>query len=181
MSNPTNVVLIGMPGSGKSTVGVLLAKHLSLGFLDTDLLIQQANGKTLQAIVDGEGQGALLRAEEAAVLGVAAERCVIATGGSVVYSPAGMAHLKSLGTLVYLAADLATLETRVGDYTMRGLAKRPDQTLADLFAERSALYESYADVTVETTGLTHDAVCKQVEAAVSASPWPPADQPPAPL
>ncbi len=177
MSNSTSVVLIGMPGSGKSTVGVLLAKHLSLGFLDTDLLIQQAHGKSLQAIVDGEGQGALLRAEEAAVLGVRAQCCVIATGGSVVYSAAGMAHLKSLGTLVYLATDLATLETRVGDYTMRGLAKRPDQTLADLYAERSALYERHADVTVETTGLTHDAVCQQIEAAVSASHWPPADQP----
>jgi shikimate kinase len=168
MNPPSNVVLIGMPGSGKSTVGVLLAKHLSLGFLDTDLLIQQALGKSLQAIVDDEGQGALLRAEEEAVMGVKAAGCVIATGGSVVYSPAGMAHLRSLGTLVYLATDLATLETRVGNYTMRGLAKRPDQTLADLFAERAALYDRYADVTVETTGLTHDAVCGQIEAALAA-------------
>ena len=168
MPSPTNVVLIGMPGSGKSTVGVLLAKRLSLGFLDTDLLIQQANGKSLQAIVDGEGHGALLRAEEAAVLGVKAVGCVIATGGSVVYSAAGMEHLKSLGVIVYLATDLATLETRVGDYTMRGIAKRPDQTLADLFAERAALYERYADVTVETTGLTHDAVCQRIEAALAA-------------
>ncbi|TWT99772.1 Shikimate kinase 1 [Botrimarina colliarenosi] len=162
----TNVVLIGMPGSGKSTVGVLLAKHLSRGFVDTDLIIQTNHGKTLQQIVDGAGHAALLDAEEAAVRSLDVENHVVATGGSVVYSAAGMAHLKAIGVLVYLATDLATLEARVGDYTMRGLAKRPEQTLADLFAERQALYEQYADVTVETAGLSHDAVCARVEAAL---------------
>lgn len=161
-----NVVLIGMPGSGKSTVGVVLAKRTGRGFLDTDLVIQADKEQTLQEIADREGQQALLDAEERACLGVAVDHHVVATGGSVVYSESAMAHLGSLGTLVYMATDLATLESRVGDYTMRGLARRPDQTLADLFAEREALYRRYADLTVETVGRTHDEVGAAIEQAL---------------
>lgn len=166
-----NVVLIGMPGSGKSTVGVVLAKRTGRGFVDTDLIIQEQQHRTLQQIVDRDGQQALLDAEERACLSVGVEgrvdHHVVATGGSVVYSEPAMAHLRELGVLVYLATDLATLETRVGDYTLRGLAKRPEQTLADLFHEREELYHRYASLTVETAGHTHDEVGAAIEAALA--------------
>ena len=165
MKDRPNVVLIGMPGCGKSTVGVVLAKRLGLGFLDTDLLIQAAAGRTLQQIVDAEGHEHLRDAEERAVLSVDAAGAVIATGGSVVYSPTGMAHLRQQGVLVYLEVDLPTLVTRVGDHSDRGLAKRPDQTFEELFEERVALYRQYAEITVDGSGPTTEAVCERIEAA----------------
>lgn len=167
LETPRNLVLIGMPGSGKSTVGVVLAKRTGRGFVDTDLIIQEQQHQTLQQIVDHKGQQALLDAEERACLSVAVEHHVVATGGSVVYSEPAMAHLEELGVLVYLATDLATLETRVGDYTLRGLAKRSEQTLADLFHERADLYRRYAKITVETVGKTHDEVGGAIEAALA--------------
>jgi len=161
-TSPSNIILIGMPGSGKSTIGVLLAKLASLDFADTDILIQSAARKPLQAIVNTEGHMALRKIEEEVLLKLDCSRHVIATGGSAVYSAAAMSHLKELGIVVFLDADLATLRSRVRDYGTRGLAKPPDQTLEELFDERSVLYRRYADVTINCSGLTHEEVCASI-------------------
>lgn len=158
----SNIVLIGMPGAGKSTIGVLLAKQTALGFVDTDLLIQSAAGRSLQAIVDREGYLALRQLEEQVLLGLSVNKHVIATGGSAVYSERAMAHLKTNGLVIYLDVDLATLSARIDNLGTRGLAKRLDQTLADLLHERTALYQRYADLTIPCTDLSHEQVCERI-------------------
>lgn len=165
---PSNIILIGMPGSGKSTVGVILAKLTSRDFVDTDVLIQVSAGRPLQEIVDSEGHMALRRIEEEVLLGLACRRYVVATGGSAAYSHRAMEHLKSDGIVVFLDADIATLESRVRDFAQRGLAKRPDQSFADLFAERFPLYAKYADITVDCQGLTHEEVCARIISELAA-------------
>lgn len=167
MPPAANIVLIGMPGSGKSTVGVILAKLTGRGFIDTDLLIQTASGRTLQEIVDDQGYLALRRIEEEVLLGISCRSHVIATGGSAVYSPRAMAHLKTAGVVVFLDADIATLEARVGDFGRRGLAKSSEQTFAELFAERTPLYRAYADITVVSAGLSHEAVSTRIMAQLA--------------
>lgn len=162
-----NIVLIGMPGAGKSTVGIVLAKQMSKDFVDTDVLIQVAEGRTLQDIVDSNGYMALRAIEERVLLGLACRNCVISTGGSAVYSDTAMQHLKAHGICVFLEVDIATLNARVHDYETRGLAKRPDQTFAELFAERLLLYRNYADVTVNAIGLTHEEVCSRIIRSVT--------------
>ncbi len=157
-----NVILVGMPGAGKSTVGVILAKMMSLGFVDTDLLIQTAQNRSLQDIVDKDGHMALRRIEEAVILSLDISNHVIATGGSAVYSHAAMTHLKSGGLSVFLNVDLPTIESRVRDIDTRGLARSPGQGLGDLFEERCPLYERYADVTVDCSGLTQEEVCAAI-------------------
>lgn len=163
----SNLVLIGMPGAGKSTVGVLLAKLTARNFVDTDLLIQSAAGRPLQHIVDNDGYGALRQLEETVLLGLTVSNHVIATGGSAVYSERAMAHLKANGLVIYLDVDLATLTDRIDDFATRGLAKRPGQTLADLLHERSALYRQYADLTIDCSGLSHEQVCEQIISAMT--------------
>ncbi|MGM0570386.1 shikimate kinase [Marinobacter sp.] len=162
-----NLVFIGMPGSGKSTVGVLVAKRLGMGFVDTDLLIQQEAGRTLQEIVDQDGYQALRKIEEQVLLNLTVENHVISTGGSAVYSDAAMKHLKASGTVVFLDIPLDVVIERIGDYSLRGISRRPDQSLSGLFEERFALYTRYADVTVNGAGLTHDEVCETVLSAIS--------------
>lgn len=159
---PSNIVLIGMPGCGKSTVGVILAKMASMQFVDTDILIQAAEERSLQGIVDTDGHMALRAIEERALIGLDLHNHVIATGGSAVYSRAAMEHLKSIGLVVFLNVDLTALKSRVFDYETRGLAKRPDQTIEDLFDERLSLYRRYADVIVECAGLTQEGVCAAI-------------------
>jgi len=158
----TNIILVGMPGSGKSTVGVILAKLLSRNFIDTDILIQTSEQRALQDIVDTQGYMALRRIEECILLSLDCKAHVIATGGSAVYSESGMERLHAKGFIVYLQVDLPTLESRVRDFTTRGLAKRPDQTFADLFQERTSLYSRYADLTIGCIGLTHEEVCARI-------------------
>lgn len=138
-----------MPGSGKSTVGVLLAKALGYAFLDTDLLLQQQRGVLLQDLLNQLGVEAFLDAEAETVSGLTCTGTVIAPGGSVVCRPGGMARLKALGPVVYLHVPLAELERRVDNITTRGIAMAPGQTLADVYAQREPLYRRYADVTVE--------------------------------
>ena len=138
-----------MPGSGKSTVGVLLAKALGYAFLDTDLLLQQQRGVLLQDLLNQVGVEAFLDAEAETVSGLTCTGTVIAPGGSVVCRPGGMARLKALGPVVYLHVPLAELERRVDNITTRGIAMAPGQTLADVYAQREPLYRRYADVTVE--------------------------------
>lgn len=143
-----NIILTGMPSCGKSTLGHMLAKELGYAFLDTDDVIIQRNGCPLKDILDNEGLDGFIRREEEAVCSVTAERTVIATGGSVVYSPKAMAHLKSLGRIVYLCLDYNEVERRLGDLHERGVAIAPGKTLRDLFDERTPLYEKYADVAI---------------------------------
>jgi shikimate kinase len=155
----SNIILIGMPGSGKSTVGVILAKMLAKRYLDTDILLQNLEKRSLQDIVDKEGHMALREVEQKVLLGIRCRNHIIATGGSAAYSEPAMMHLKSNGIVVFLHADLPALERRIHNYETRGLAKRPDQSFQDLFEERLVLYEKFADITVKSSNLTQDQVC----------------------
>ena len=163
----SNIILIGMPGSGKSTVGVLLAKRLGLGFVDTDLLIQQHAGATLQDIVDADGYQALRQVEEDVLLQMEVQRHVISTGGSAVYSPHAMAHLRSTGVVVFLDIPLDEVMRRIGDHGNRGISRRPGQTFPELFEERLALYRQYADITVPASGRRQEAVCEAIVEALA--------------
>ena len=160
--NQPNIVLIGMPGSGKSTVGIILAKMTSRDFVDTDDLILAAEGRTLQDIVDAEGYTVLRKIEERILLKLDCFNFVIATGGSAVYSHAAMMHLKSNGVVVFLNVELPVLESRIHDFATRGLVKRPDQSLEDLFEERFVLYAKYADVTIECKDFSQKEVCEEI-------------------
>ena len=146
-----NIVLIGMPGSGKSTVGVLVAKSLGYGFVDTDLLIQSREGALLQDILDRRGLEAFLDAEEGTICSVECAGVVIAPGGSAVCRPGAIGHLRELGTVVYLRLSLSELAGRLDNISTRGIAMAPGQTLADVYAQREPLYRQYADVIVEVT------------------------------
>lgn len=143
-----NVTLIGMPGAGKSTVGVILAKLLGYDFIDSDLLIQKAEGKRLWEIMRDEGTEAFTRIEERVNSEIHTSCSVIATGGSTVYSPKAMKHLREISTVVYLRVTYPVLKRRLGDLTRRGVVLKPDQTLENLYEERIPLYEKYAHVTV---------------------------------
>lgn len=160
-----NVTLIGMPGSGKSTVGVLLAKLLGYQFLDADLLIQQREGKLLQEILDSRGTRAFLDIESEVIRSLDCARCVIAPGGSAVCRQEAAEHLRSLGPVVYLQVPLEELERRIHNLSTRGIALEPGQTLRDVLAFRAPLYERYSDFTVdcppgqdlaETAGMVRD-------------------------
>ena len=144
-----NVTLIGMPGSGKSTVGVLLAKFLGYGFLDVDLVIQQQQDALLQEILDCRGVAAFLDAEEQAVLGLQCDEHVIAPGGSAVCRERAALHLKELGPVVYLRVELEELQRRIQNLSTRGIAMEPGQTLADVMAMRAPLYDKYADLIID--------------------------------
>lgn len=166
----TNIVLIGMPGAGKSTVGIVLAKQTARDFVDTDVLIQTSRQCSLQDIMDGDGYQALRQIEEQVLLGINVQNHVIATGGSAAYSEVGMHHLKAYGRVVFLEVELATLRQRIHDFDTRGIAKRPEQTFADLFEERFQLYTRYADVTVACAGLSQEGVCIRILDALDGCP-----------
>ena len=161
------ISLIGMPGVGKSTVGVILAKLLGLEFSDTDLAIQSREGQTLQEILEGAGHLRLREIEEEVLLSVPLAQRIVATGGSVVYSPAIMQRLRAAGPVVYLRADLPTLERRVAANPLRGIACDASQSFADVYAERTPLYERYATETVDAVAGNADAVAARVAAAVT--------------
>ena len=150
----SNIVLIGMPGSGKSTVGVLLAKALGYDFVDTDLLIQLREGCTLEELLRRKGIDAFLDIEGEVCAALEAENTVIATGGSAVYREHAMERLRADGRLVYLQVELPELTRRLSDLVGRGVALREGQTLADLYTERIALYERWADLTVAEGDMT---------------------------
>lgn len=144
-----NIILIGMPGSGKSTVGVLLAKILGYDFLDSDLLIQKYAGKRLFEILRDDGTDYFAELENKVNSEILCQNTVIATGGSAVYGKAAMEHFKGMGKVVYLKVPLCELEKRVGNFETRGVVMKKGATLRDVFEERAPLYEKYADITVE--------------------------------
>ena len=148
-----NIVLIGMPGVGKSTLGVVLAKELGFQFVDADLLIQEREKRLLKEIIAEEGVDGFLKIENDVNAGISAEKTVIATGGSVIYGSEAMEHLKEIGTVVYLKLDYETLDSRLGSLKGRGVVLRDGQTLKSLYDERIPLYEKYADVIVDEAGL----------------------------
>ena len=142
-----------MPGAGKSTIGILLAKELGLDFIDTDISIQVRWGKTLQQITDESGYMVLRDYEEQVLLSENIDHKVVATGGSAVYSDAGMARLKASATVIFLDVSLPALQQRVTNFDTRGIARRPEQSFEDLFAERSLLYQRYADIRIDCSNL----------------------------
>jgi shikimate kinase len=145
-----SIILIGMPGSGKSTVGVQLAKHLGLEFIDTDLVIQTNQGRLLQDIVDNDGHEVLRNIESQELVKLTIHKALVATGGSAVYSDDGMQNLKAQGIIVYLDVSFAEIEHRiVASKNSRGIAKAQGQTLEDLYNERIPLYKKYADIIVD--------------------------------
>ena len=158
----SNLVLIGMPGSGKSTVGVILAKKTLRDFVDTDVFIQTSQQRTLQDIVDKDGYAFFRKIEEEVLLGLSIQNHVIATGGSAIYSDQAMTYLKSDGILIFLDVDLATLGSRIRDFSSRGISKRPDQSFAELFDERFALYTKHADITIKCGDMTQEQVCERI-------------------
>lgn len=147
--NMDNVILIGMPGAGKSTVGVVLAKKMGYAFVDSDLLIQERENMLLHEILEQKGLEAFNQIENEVNATLKANHSVIATGGSVIYGMEAMMHFKSIGSILYLKLDYEELESRVGDLEQRGVAIRPGQTLEDLYEERTPLYEKYADITID--------------------------------
>ena len=147
-----NIILIGMPGVGKSTLGVVLAKVLGFQLIDADLLIQEQERKKLHQIIKEVGINGFMEIENQVNASIEAERSVIATGGSVVYCRQAMSHLKEFGTVVYLKVSLSTLEKRLGNLKRRGVILKKGQTLKDLYEERVPLYEKYADVVVDEKG-----------------------------
>ena len=165
MEQKTNIVLIGMPGVGKSTIGVILAKVLGYSFLDADLLIQEQEGKLLREIIEEKGTDGFIEVENRVNASIRADRAIIATGGSVVYGKEAMEHLKEIGRVVYLKVSYAILEIRLADIKGRGVVLKKGQTLETLFEERSKLYEQYADIEVSEEGLdVEQTVEKLVEA-----------------
>ena len=163
----SNIVLIGMPGAGKSSIGVVLAKVLGYGFVDSDLVIQNVEKRLLKEIIEQEGHDGFIRVENRINSGIDADRSVIATGGSVIYGGEAMRHLASIGTVVYLSASYETINSRLSNLEGRGVAMRDGQTLLDLYNERAPLYERYADITVKLDGLTIEEAVRGIEQRIA--------------
>lgn len=157
-----------MPGAGKSTVGVLLAKRIGLNFVDSDLLIQVHENQTLQEILDARGYRALRQVEEEILLDMPLEHYLVATGGSAVYSAACMTRFSEAGPVVYLSAALGVLEQRVQAHLARGIAAPPGQDFAAVYAERVPLYERYADITVPADAAPPDAIAARIARELAA-------------
>ncbi len=158
----SNIILIGMPAAGKSTIGVLLAKSFLKDFVDTDLMIQRKYGCTLCAIIEKEGTDAFLQIENDVICSTDYHSSVIATGGSAVYGEEAMAHLKSSGVTVYLDLSLDEIERRIGNIKTRGVAMKNGTSLVELYNERAPLYNKYADITVNCDGLTAEECVEKI-------------------
>ena len=153
-----NIILIGMPGSGKSTVGVLLAKWMGMDFIDTDILIQKASGQMLYQMIEEKGIEAFIKAEEDILKSIQGRHSIVATGGSAVYGPEAMAHMAQLGSRVYLKLSSEIIEGRIGNLSTRGVVIREGETIGELYQERAPLYERYADITVDAAGTPMEVV-----------------------
>lgn len=164
--NKNNIILIGMPGVGKSTVGVVLAKLLGYRFIDTDLVIQEKEGRLLKEIIAAEGNEGFLEIEDRINAQLEADNSVIAPGGSVIYGENAMKHFKDIGTVVYLKASYETINERLSNLEGRGVVLKDGQTLKSLYDERCMLYEKYADVIVDEKGRDLADTARAVEAAI---------------
>ena len=160
-----NLILIGMPGSGKSTVGVVLAKMTGYRFLDSDLVIQETDGRLLSEIIEQEGTEGFLAIEDRINTTIDCSRTIIATGGSAVFGENAMRHFKEIGTVIYLKLSYEELTRRLGDLQGRGVAMQAGQTLRDVYDQRIPLYEKYADITIEETGLGIEHTARAIRAA----------------
>ncbi len=160
--NKDNIILIGMPGAGKSTVGVVLAKKLGYAFVDSDLVIQSKEGKLLHEIISERGVEGFWQLEEAVNVSIEAHRCVIATGGSAVYGSEAMEHFKQIGSIVYLKLSCDAIADRLGDLNERGVTLKDGQGLPELYAERVPLYEKYADLTIDCEALAIREIVGQI-------------------
>lgn len=163
--NSENIILIGMPGVGKSTAGVILAKRLGYEFVDSDLVIQKKTGKLLSESIAELGIDGFNALENEVNASIEAHHAVIATGGSAVYGPEAMAHFHEIGTVIYLKLGYEQLDERLGDLDARGVVHKPEQTLRDIYDERIKLYEKYADVTVD---LSHISLSGTLDALLAA-------------
>jgi shikimate kinase len=157
-----NIILIGLPGSGKSTLGVILAKTLGLRFVDTDIIIQEHTGRLLQEIINTVGAEEFLRVEEACILSLDCSDTVIATGGSVVYSSRAMQHLKSGGITIYLEISCEEMISRLKNIVTRGVVLKSGQSLRDMYYQRIPLYEMYADIRVDCSDEAFESVVEKV-------------------
>lgn len=164
----SNITLIGMPGAGKSTVGVILAKYLSFGFMDTDILIQIEHQRTLQAIIDESGYLELRKIEAEVIQKIDVVKHVIATGGSAVYSEKAMQHLKKSSTVVFLKVDYDEIKKRIHNFNTRGIAKAEGQTFKDLFNERQILYNRYAEFSIDSNDLCQEEIAKTIASTYKA-------------
>ncbi|MCR5324558.1 MAG: shikimate kinase [Lachnospiraceae bacterium] len=162
MQTKNNIVLIGMPASGKSTVGVILAKILGMDFIDTDILIQQKEGARLSRIIEMNGIDDFLKREERALLDLNVSGTVIATGGSAVYSDTAMKHLAEGSVVIYLKAKLDEIKKRLGDIKERGVVLKDGESIEEMYNVRSGLYEKYADITVDEDGRTIDDTIRKI-------------------
>lgn len=168
MNKADNITLIGMPGAGKSTVGVVLAKILGYGFLDCDLLIQSIHGQTLQDLIDSRGSEDFIRLEGETLQAMDVTGTVISTGGSAVYSEDAMAHLKEMSTTVYLKVAFCEIERRLEDFSERGIVMRDqtDRSLKHLYEERTPLYGKYADIVVDVSDLSITQAARAIKDAL---------------
>lgn len=162
-----NIVLIGMPSCGKSTCGVVLAKTMNKGFVDTDILIQQREGMALQEIINKHGNAYFHQVEEDVLCGFKGYNYVVATGGSAIYYEKAIEHFKKNGKVVYLKVSLETVLERLSNIKTRGVTLAKGQTLKDLYEERIPLYEKYADITIESEGCTVEELVEQIIKKVS--------------
>jgi Shikimate kinase len=158
----SNLILIGMPASGKSTIGVLLAKRLGKGFVDTDLMIQQREDALLQDIVNRCGVSGFLDLEQSVICSLSCANSVVAPGGSAVCRPDMAIHLKSLGELVYLRLPEATIISRMSNFATRGIAMEAEETLSDIYQKRTPLYEQYADYTADCDGKSAAQISEEI-------------------
>ncbi|MBF0258211.1 MAG: shikimate kinase [Desulfamplus sp.] len=166
----SNLTLIGMPGAGKSTVGIILAKNLTFGFLDTDVLIQINQQKSLQQIINESDHLNLRDIEEKEILKLNIARHIIATGGSVPYSQKAMTHLTSISKIVFLKVSYEELERRIKNFATRGISKSPGQTFRDLYEERQILYKKYSDITIDCNRLNQDEVAMEIVKSYAPDP-----------
>ncbi|MDC7294427.1 MULTISPECIES: shikimate kinase [unclassified Butyrivibrio] len=162
-----NIILVGMPASGKSTVGVILAKILGYSFVDADIVIQEKEGRKLSEIIETEGIDGFIEIENRVNAGIEAQKTVIATGGSAVYGKEAMEHYKNIGRVVYLKVDMDHLTKRLNDVKQRGVVMRDGQTLISLYNERSVLYEKYADITIDEKNHSMEEVVADILAAMA--------------